>query len=75
MRDYSKLDLPVVIPRWKFNLAGGIEKIRPFWDLLPATVAEKILAVYNGSESALIITKEDLDSLSNAAWHELERNL
>ena len=73
MRDYSKIDLPVILPRWKIQL--GMDRLRPHWDLLPYDLAVKILAVYNGEERALTITRKDLDSLSDAAWQELERNL
>lgn len=73
MRDYSRLGaLPHVLPAWK--LQWGFDRLRPFWNLLSFTIATKINNSYTAKVD-LIVTKEDLDGLSDEAWRELEKQL
>lgn len=63
-RDYSKIDLPYTIPNWKLGFA--LTEIRPYWDRLPAAFLTKFNAAY--ASGPLVITKDDLDSLSDDMW-------
>ena len=66
-RDYSKIQLPYSIPNWKLGFA--LEEIRPYWNRLPTSFLNKFNAAYKSGP--LVITKEDLDSLSDDMWQVL----
>jgi len=63
-RDYSKIGLPFTIPHWKLGFA--VEEIRPYWNKLPNSFLHKFNDAY--AKGDLVITKEDLDSLSDEMW-------
>lgn len=73
-RDYSHIPggLPYTLAAWKVRFA--IDEIRPYWTQLPYALGKKINDAYrNGSD--LVITKDDLDSLSPSLWGVLHDKL
>jgi hypothetical protein len=71
-RDYSKIELPYTLPHWKLGFA--LERIRPYWGKLPTPFLKKFNSALSGGQ-ALVITKEDLDSLSDEMWQVLQEKL
>lgn len=72
-RDYSQIQLPYTIPNWKLGFALGY--IRPYWDRLPAGFLHKFNDAYNTRGKDLVITKADLDTLSDEMWTVLQSKL
>ena len=66
-RDYSKIRLPYTIPNWKLGFA--LTEIRPYWEKLPTPFLTKFNNAYNNGD--LVITEDDLDSVSDEMWQVL----
>lgn len=73
MRDYSKFELPYAVSHFTVKWLL-LPRLRPYWHLLSFELATKINEALEKEEGATI-TKEDLDSLSDEAWAELEKNI
>jgi len=70
-REY-KFDIPYTLPNWKLNMAYGY--VRPYWDRIPARLANKIAASYTGG-SSLVMDKKDLDSIPDDLWDQIKSYL
>jgi hypothetical protein len=71
-RDYSGIKLPYHVEHWKQGYA--INMIRPYWDKLPYAFATKINEAYTGDHD-LVITKADLDTITDELWNVLKAHL
>ena len=58
--------------RWIFE-----DKIRPFWNYLPADMAVRVSAVVQkqANPDELVITRPDFDRVAEIAWTELKKKL
>jgi len=71
-RDYTGLNLPMVVENWK--LAEALEMIRPYWGQIPGKIEQEFVDAYNGGTD-WTVTKMDLDLLPDNLWEILKSHL